>query len=76
MPAHAKSDGNVGIVGFCFGGGVANRMVARPELKAVVVLLWAAVPADEVPAIHAPLLLHYVELDERVNAKIAAYEAA
>ena len=34
------------------------------------------VPADEVPAINAPLLLHYAGLDERVNAGIAAYEAA
>lgn len=74
---HAESDGNVGVVGFCFGGGVANRMAAAsPDLKAVVVYYGLQVPADEVPAIHASLLLHYAELDQRVNAGIAAYEAA
>ncbi len=75
--AHAESDGNVGSVGFCFGGGVANRMAAaRADLKAVVVYYGLQIPADEVPAIRATLLLHYAELDQRVNAGIAAYEAA
>jgi carboxymethylenebutenolidase len=75
--AHAESNGNVGVVGFCFGGGVANRMAAeRPELKAAVVYYGLQVPADEVPAIRAPLLLHYAELDQRVNAGIAGYESA
>ncbi len=74
---HAESNGNVGVVGFCFGGGVANRMAAaNPELKAVVVYYGVQVPADQVAAIRAPLLLHYAELDERVNAGIAAYESA
>ena len=77
MLAHPESDGNVGVVGFCFGGGVANRMAAaRPELKAVVVYYGLQVPAEQVAAIRAPLLLHYAELDERVNAGIPAYEAA
>jgi carboxymethylenebutenolidase len=75
--AHPESNGNVGVVGFCFGGGVANRMAAeRPELKAVVVYYGPQVPADQVPAIRAPLLLHYAGLDERINAGIAAYESA
>jgi carboxymethylenebutenolidase len=74
---HPESNGNVGVVGFCFGGGVANRMAAeRPELKAVVVYYGLQVPADQVAAIRAPLLLHYAGLDERVNAGIAAYETA
>jgi carboxymethylenebutenolidase len=74
---HPESNGNVGVVGFCFGGGVANRMAAeRPELKAVVVYYGAQIPADQVPAIRAPLLLHYAGLDERINAGIAAYESA
>jgi carboxymethylenebutenolidase len=75
--AHPESDGNVGVVGFCFGGGVANRMAAaRPELKAVAVYYGLQIPAEQVAAIRAPLLLHYAELDERVNAGIPAYEAA
>jgi carboxymethylenebutenolidase len=74
---HAESNGNVGTVGFCFGGGVANRMAAAsPDLKAVVVYYGLQVPANEVSGINAPLLLHYAGLDERVNAGIAAYEAA
>lgn len=74
---HPESNGNVGVVGFCFGGGVANRMAAEnPELKAVVVYYGQQVPADQVPAIRAPLLLHYAELDQRINAGIAAYESA
>jgi carboxymethylenebutenolidase len=77
MLTHPESDGNVGVVGFCFGGGVANRMAAaRPELSAVVVYYGLQVPADQVAAIRAPLLLHYAELDQRVNAGISAYESA
>ena len=74
---HAESNGNVGVVGFCFGGGVANLMAAEsPDLKAVVVYYGLQVPKEKVAAIRAPLLLHYAELDQRVNAGIAAYEAA
>jgi carboxymethylenebutenolidase len=74
---HAESNGNVGVVGFCFGGGVANRMAAAsPDLKAAVVYYGLQVPAAEVPPIQATLLLHYAGLDERVNAGIATYEEA
>ena len=74
---HPESNGNVGVVGFCFGGGVANLMAAEsPDLKAVVVYYGLQIPKDKVAAIRAPLLLHYAELDQRVNAGIAAYEAA
>jgi carboxymethylenebutenolidase len=77
MLRHSESNGNVGAVGFCFGGGVINRMAAaNPELKAAVVYYGLQVPADQVPGIKAPLLLHYAELDQRVNAGIPAYEAA
>jgi carboxymethylenebutenolidase len=77
LAAHAESTGNVGIVGFCWGGGIVNRVaVLAPELKAGVVYYGLQVPADQVVAIRAPLLLHYAGLDQRVNAGIAAYEAA
>jgi carboxymethylenebutenolidase len=77
LRTHAESDGNVGAVGFCFGGGVANQIAAaNPDLKAVVVYYGSQIPAAQVPAINAPLLLHYAGLDERVNAGIPAYEAA
>jgi carboxymethylenebutenolidase len=71
------SSGKVGAVGFCWGGGVINRIaVLAPDLKAGVVYYGLQVPANEVPAIQAPLLLHYAGLDQRVNAGIEAYEAA
>jgi len=77
MLSYAESDGNVGVVGFCFGGGVVNRLAAeRPDLKAAVAYYGLQLPAEQVPAIRAPLLLHYAGLDERINAGIAAYEAA
>lgn len=77
MMAHEGSTGNVGITGFCYGGGVANAAaVAYPELKASVPYYGRQAAAEDVPKIQAPLLLHYGELDERVNAGWPAYEAA
>ncbi|HEY6705380.1 MAG TPA: dienelactone hydrolase family protein, partial [Xanthobacteraceae bacterium] len=77
MQKHAESTGKVGAVGFCFGGGVVNRMAAgSPDLAAAVPYYGAQVPVEMVPAIRAPLLLHYAENDENINKGIAAYEAA
>ncbi|MDI1346048.1 MAG: dienelactone hydrolase family protein [Pseudolabrys sp.] len=74
---HAESTGNVGAVGFCWGGGMVNRVaVLSPELKAGVAYYGAQPPAAQVPSIHAALLLHYAGLDTRINAGIPAYEAA
>lgn len=75
--SHAESTGNVGTVGFCFGGGMVNRMaVASPDLKAGVAYYGAQPAASDVPSIKAALLLHYAGLDERIDAGIPAYEAA
>jgi carboxymethylenebutenolidase len=77
LMAHEGSTGNVGITGFCYGGGVANAAaVAYPELKAAVPYYGRQAAAEDVPNIQAPLLLHYGELDERVNAGWPDYEAA
>lgn len=77
MMAHEGSTGNVGITGFCYGGGVSNAAaVAYPELKAAVPYYGRQAAAEDVPKIQAPLLLHYGELDERINAGWPAYEAA
>ena len=74
---HAESTGKVGVVGFCAGGGIVNRLAAgSPDLAAVVAYYGAQVPAEMVPAIKAPLLLHYAENDENINKGIAPYEAA
>ena len=74
---HPESTGNVGAVGFCWGGGMVNRVaVLSPDLKAGVAYYGAQPPAAQVPAIHAALLLHYAGLDSRINAGIQAFEAA
>ena len=69
--------GKIGAVGFCYGGGIVNFLATRmPELKAGVAFYGNQVPAADVPKIKAPLLLHYAETDERINAGWPAYEAA
>ena len=74
---HDGSTGKVGAVGFCYGGGVCNALaVAYPNMGASVPFYGRQASADDVPAIQAPLLIHYGELDERVNAGWPDYEAA
>ena len=71
------STGKVGAVGFCYGGGVVNAIaVAYPELAAGVPFYGRQPPVGDVPAIKAPLLLHYAGLDEGINAGWPAFEAA
>jgi carboxymethylenebutenolidase len=77
LRTHDLSTGNVGITGFCYGGGVANAAaVAIPEIKAAVPFYGRQPDPADVPRINAPILLHYAELDERVNEGWPAYEAA
>ena len=74
---HEKVNGKIGAIGFCWGGGMVNRTAAAsPELGAGVAYYGSQVPAEEVPKIKAPLMLHYAGLDERINAGIDAYRAA
>jgi len=69
--------GKIGAVGFCYGGGIVNFLATRmPELKAGVAFYGNQPPAADVPKIKSPLLLHYAETDERINAGWPAYEAA
>ena len=77
LSGHEKTNGKVGAIGFCWGGGMVNRMaVASPDLGAGVAYYGSQAPADQVPSIKAPLMLHYASLDERINAGIDAYKAA
>jgi len=74
---HPDSTGRVGAVGFCYGGGVCNALaVAYPNLGCAVPFYGRQADAADVPAIEAPLQLHYAGLDERINAGWPAYEAA
>jgi len=71
------TNGKVGTIGFCWGGGLVNRFAtASPELKAGVAYYGAQPPAEAVPNIEAALLLHYAGLDARINAGIDAYRKA
>ena len=72
---HENCDGNVGVVGFCFGGWISNMMAVRlPDLGAAVPY-YGRQPLDEdAVKIKAPLLLQYGELDSRVNAGWPAFE--
>lgn len=77
LKTHKSCNGKVGVVGFCYGGGVANSMAVRlSELSAAVPFYGGQPPVEEVPQIKAPLLLHYAELDKRVNEGWPAYENA
>lgn len=75
--ADARSNGKVGAMGFCWGGGAVNDLaVAEPDLGAGVAYYGRQAKAEDVAAIRAPLMLHYAALDERINAGIPAFEAA
>lgn len=77
LGAHEEGSGKVGITGFCYGGGVSNAAaVAYPELGGAVPFYGRRPAAEDVAKIKCPLLLHYAELDTRINEGWPAYEAA
>jgi carboxymethylenebutenolidase len=70
-------NGKVGVVGFCFGGGIANVMAVRiPDLAAAVPFYGSQPALTDVPKIKAPLQLHYASLDTRITSGWPAYETA
>ncbi|GGH10988.1 dienelactone hydrolase family protein [Mucilaginibacter phyllosphaerae] len=77
LKTHPDCNGKVGVVGFCFGGGIANMMAVRvPGLAASVPFYGSQPAAEDVPKITAPLMLHYASLDTRITAGWPAYETA
>lgn len=77
LKTHPLSNGKVGCTGFCWGGAMTNQVaVNSPDLDAAVPYYGSQPKAEEVPKIKAPLLIHYAENDQRINAGIEAYEKA
>ena len=74
---HPQSTGKLGAVGFCFGGGMVNRLAVRmPQLAAGVPFYGAAPAVEDVPKIKAALLLNFAEQDPNINGRWPEYEAA
>jgi carboxymethylenebutenolidase len=72
-----ESNGKLGAVGFCWGGGMAHFLSTRlPDLNAAVPFYGNSPPPDEAAKVKAPLLVHLAGVDERINAAWPAYEAA
>ncbi len=77
LESRPDAAGPVAAIGFCFGGGVVNRIATlAPSLDAAVVFYGAAPPVADVPKIKARMLLHYAGNDQGINTGMAGYEAA
>jgi carboxymethylenebutenolidase len=77
LKARPECTGKVGVVGFCYGGSIANMLATKvPDLGGAVPFYGGQAKTEDVPNIKAPLLIHYAETDERVNAGWPAYETA
>jgi carboxymethylenebutenolidase len=77
LKARPETNGKVGAVGFCYGGGMVNFLATRlPDLAAGVAFYGSAPNLEDVPKIKTPLLIQSAEVDERINASWPAYETA
>jgi carboxymethylenebutenolidase len=78
LKVHPESTGKVGMVGFCFGGGMVDLVAMNSPDLAAAVAYYGPIPTDKskVKDIKAPLLLHYAGLDTRINEGIPSWEAA
>ena len=77
LKSRPECTGTIGVVGFCFGGGIVNAMAVRfPDLAAAVPFYGSQPSAADTAKIKAPLLIHYAGLDDRINAGWPAFEAA
>jgi len=77
LETQPASTGKMGVVGFCWGGAMANQVaVNSPDVLAVVSYYGRQPASEDVPKIKASLLLHYAGLDEGINKGIQAYQEA
>lgn len=77
LKTRADSTGRVGVVGFCYGGGIAHMLSTQlPDLAAAVPFYGNHPPVEDAAKVRAPLLVHFAGVDERINAAWPAYEAS
>ena len=77
LKALPECTGKIGVVGFCYGGSIVNMLATRlPDLGAAVPFYGGQPATEDATKIKAPLLVHYAENDERINAGWPAYESA
>ena len=78
LKSHELSTGKLGATGFCYGGGVVNKLavVMGGDLNAGVPFYGSAPETEDVVKIEAPLMIQYAEDDPRVNASQADYRKA
>lgn len=77
LKARPDSTDRMGVVGFCYGGGMAHFLATQlPDLAAAVPFYGNHPPAEDAAKVKAPLLIHFAAVDERINAAWPAYEAA
>jgi carboxymethylenebutenolidase len=77
LKSHPDSNGKVGCTGFCWGGAMTNQVAVNcPDLDAAVPYYGRVPETDDVPKIKAPVMAHFAENDERINAGIAGFEEA
>ena len=77
LRARPETNGRLGAVGFCYGGGIVNMLATRvPELAAGVAFYGSSPNSEDVPKIKAALMIQSAEVDERINASWPAYETA
>src|SRR5687767_6046574 len=75
LKARPEVRGNIGAVGFCWGGAMVGILATRlPDLGAGVAFYGSSPTIDDVPKIKAPLLIHHAAVDERINASWPAFE--
>lgn len=77
LKTRPDSTGKMGVVGFCYGGGMAHFLSTQlPDLAAAVPFYGNHPPVEDATKVKAPLLIHFAAVDERINAAWPAYEAA
>jgi carboxymethylenebutenolidase len=77
LKSRPECTGKIGAVGFCYGGGIVNMLATRlPDLAAGVPFYGNQPSAEDAAKIKTPLLIHYAETDDRINAGWPAFEAA